>query len=205
MASRAERVFMSGTDLCNRCRTRATAVYVQCPVWMGESMTSKRKAFVLAVFAAAVLIFIGMSHTSSVQAQARSGQEQPANPVNAAPKTAAPKAAGNVERGRYIVEDVAYCTNCHTPRTTGTNFDRAHWLQGGPLFWQPAHTVPNYPQLVPRIGGQPPATDAQMITLLTTGLWTDGKPLRAPMPPFHMTKEDAEAVLAYLKTIKGAE
>jgi len=158
-------------------------------------MTGKRNAVFFAAFAAAVLIVVSVARNSSAQ----SGQQP--NPSGAAPAKAAPKVAGNVERGRYIVEDVAYCANCHTPRTTGTDFDRAHWLQGGPLFWQPAHPVSNYPQLVPRIGGQPPAPDAQMVTLLTTGLWTDGKPLRAPMPPFHMTKEDAEAVVAYLKSV----
>ena len=40
-----------------------------------------------------------------------------------------------------------------------------------------------------------------MITLLTTGIWVTGKPLRPPMPRFHMTRADAEAVLAYLKSL----
>ena len=40
-----------------------------------------------------------------------------------------------------------------------------------------------------------------MITLLTTGIWTTGKPLRSPMPEFHMTRADAQSVLAYLKSI----
>jgi mono/diheme cytochrome c family protein len=161
---------------------------------MGESMTSKRKAFLFAAFAVTVLIFLAFSRNTSAQAQ----QTNAAKPARAA-------GGGNVDRGRYIVEDVAYCTNCHTPRMANGEFDRSHWLQGGPLYWQPAQPVANFPQQVPRIGGAPPATDAQMITLLTTGLWTDGKPLRQPMPPFHMSKDDAEAVLAYLKTISTVE
>jgi len=40
-----------------------------------------------------------------------------------------------------------------------------------------------------------------MISLLTTGIWTNGKPLRQPMPRFHMTRSDAESVLAYLKAL----
>jgi mono/diheme cytochrome c family protein len=40
-----------------------------------------------------------------------------------------------------------------------------------------------------------------MITLLTTGIWITGKPLKDPMPKFHMTPADAEAVLAYLKSL----
>jgi mono/diheme cytochrome c family protein len=43
-----------------------------------------------------------------------------------------------------------------------------------------------------------------MITLLTTEIWTTGKPLRSPMPEFHMTRADAEAVLAYLKSITSS-
>ena len=41
-----------------------------------------------------------------------------------------------------------------------------------------------------------------MITLLTTAVWTSGQPLKDPMPKFHMTRADAEAVLAYLKALK---
>ena len=53
----------------------------------------------------------------------------------------------------------------------------------------------------PRIGGIPPGTDEQMITLLTAGVWKDGQRLRAPMPQFRMTPEDAAAVVAYLKSL----
>jgi hypothetical protein len=55
--------------------------------------------------------------------------------------------------------------------------------------------------IVPRIAGLPPASNEGMITLLTTGIWITGKPLRDPMPKFHMTVADAEAVLAYLKSL----
>jgi mono/diheme cytochrome c family protein len=41
-----------------------------------------------------------------------------------------------------------------------------------------------------------------MVTLLTTGIWNTGKELRDPMPKFHMTREDAAAVVAYLKSLK---
>ncbi len=44
-----------------------------------------------------------------------------------------------------------------------------------------------------------------MITLLTTSLSRSGKPLRAPMPQFHMTRSDAEAVVAYLKSLNASQ
>lgn len=65
-----------------------------------------------------------------------------------------------------------------------------------------ARPDPGWPILAPRIAGLPPMTDVQMITLLTTGICPNtGKPLRAPMPSFHMTPADAQAVLAYLKSL----
>jgi mono/diheme cytochrome c family protein len=109
--------------------------------------------------------------------------------------------AASISRGKYIVTEVAKCGNCHTPRTQNGEIDYNRWLAGGPVPYLPAQPERDWPLLCPRIGGLPPASDAEMITLLTTGIWTTGKPLRSPMPEFHMTRADAEAVLAYLKSI----
>jgi hypothetical protein len=106
-----------------------------------------------------------------------------------------------VERGKYIVEGVAACSDCHTPRRENGESDRSKWLAGAPVFFQPAHPSPNWPVNAPRLAGLPPGTDTEIITLLTTGLWRDGKPLRLPMPRFRMARSDAEAVVAYLKSL----
>jgi mono/diheme cytochrome c family protein len=107
----------------------------------------------------------------------------------------------SVSRGQYIVEDVAMCGTCHTPRKPDGELDRSRWLAGAPVPYLSARPTSNWPLEAPRIAGLPPANDAGMITLLTTAIWTDGKPLRDPMPKFHMTRADAEAVLAYLKSV----
>jgi mono/diheme cytochrome c family protein len=104
-------------------------------------------------------------------------------------------------RGKYIVTEVAKCGNCHTPRQPNGELDYTRWLAGGPVPYLPAQPQADWPLQCPRIGGLPPASDAQMITLLTTGIWTTGKPLRSPMPEFHLTRADAEAVLSYLKSV----
>ena len=109
--------------------------------------------------------------------------------------------AASISRGKYIVTEVAKCGNCHTPRTQTGEIDYNRWLAGGPVPYLPAQPGQDWPLLCPRIAGLPPGSDAQMITLLTTGIWTAGKPLRSPMPEFHMTRADADAVLAYLKSI----
>ena len=105
-------------------------------------------------------------------------------------------------RGQYIVEDVAVCSQCHTPRDTMNRFDRTHWLQGAPVWLKSAEPVDNWPLQAPRIGGALPGTDVEMITLLTTGIWQTGTYLRPPMPQFRLSREDAEAVVAYLKSVQ---
>lgn len=117
--------------------------------------------------------------------------------------TAKPAAvSGNVARGKYIVHEVAKCINCHTPRDERGEIIRSRLLTGAPTFFQPAQGMPDWPINCPRIAGAPSATDQEFVTLMTTGIWKFGKPLRQPMPEFHMTKEDAEAVLAYLKSLR---
>jgi mono/diheme cytochrome c family protein len=109
---------------------------------------------------------------------------------------------GLVERGKYIVENVAMCERCHTQRDERGNADRANWLMGGPTQIQPTYSAPNWATREPRIAGSPPGTDAEFITLLTTGISRTGRPPNPPMPPFRMTRADAEAVLAYLKSLR---
>jgi mono/diheme cytochrome c family protein len=110
--------------------------------------------------------------------------------------------AASVTRGRYIVEGVAMCGTCHTPHDINGQPDPNHALQGAALWLSPTLPVADWPLRAPRIGGNPPATDDQLVTLLTTGIWIDGKRLRPPMPQFRMTREDAQAVVAYLRALQ---
>ena len=106
-----------------------------------------------------------------------------------------------IERGKYLVEGVAMCERCHTQRDETGKPDRAHWLHGGPTQTRPTYPSPSWAIVEPRIAGAPPGTDAEIIILLTTGISRTGKPPSPPMPPFRMTRDDAEAVLAYLKSL----
>ena len=110
------------------------------------------------------------------------------------------ESSADVARGKYLVENVAMCGQCHTPRDENGVLIRGQWLQGAAVPWMPAQRRANWPLLAPRIGGMPPANDADMIELLTTGIWISGKQLDFPMMPFRMSEADAKAVLAYLKT-----
>jgi mono/diheme cytochrome c family protein len=160
-------------------------------------MVKSKSALFVFLIVVAVLFTVLMAWAQQGAAPAKPA-EQPA--AKAAQGGAA--AGGNVARGKYIVENVAMCTTCHTPRLANGAIDTTHLLEGAPVYYQAAQKVSDWPQICPRIGGTPPATDEDMVTLLTTAVWIDGKPLRDPMPKFHMTREDAQAVVAFLKSLK---
>jgi mono/diheme cytochrome c family protein len=167
----------------------------------GESLgkPTARIAPVMTLLSVAMLAAAVLSCLPSVmQAQAR-GQENSQARGKAQAADSATNAGGDVARGRYLVESVAMCGQCHTPRDANGVLDRSHWLEGAAVPWVPSQAQANWPLLAPRIGGTPPATDADMIKLLTTGIWTDGTMLRFPMMPFRMSEADARAVVAYLK------
>ena len=118
-----------------------------------------------------------------------------------------PKAANSgthpsqIARGKYIVEGVAMCGTCNTPRTDAGEIDRERWLDGAALWLLPAHPTSDWPLKAPRLAGSPAASDEELVQLLTTGIWKTGRQLKAPMPQFRMSREDAEAVVAYLRSL----
>lgn len=121
---------------------------------------------------------------------------------NSAPPNTSGNASNNqIERGKYIVEGLSRCGQCHTPKDNMGNPIPSKTLEGAPLWLQSAPPTQNWPLKAPRIAGNVPGTDEEMIRLLTTGIWRDGQSLRPPMPQFRMKREDAEAVVAYLKSL----
>lgn len=146
---------------------------------------SERQRWITPVVIFGFLLFSGMAAVAQQQA----------------PKQNASSNEGKVARGEYIVNGVAMCGMCHTPRNDANEIDRGRWLDGAALWLLPAHPQQDWPLKAPRIAGEPPASDEEMVRLLTTGIWKTGTYLRAPMPQFRMSKDDAEAVVAYLRSL----
>lgn len=110
--------------------------------------------------------------------------------------------ADPVARGEYLVHHVAMCVQCHTPRDPAGNLDTSRLLQGAPM--PVASPWPNrtWAYSAPSLAGLSPWTEDQIVTLLTTGARRTGERPKPPMPPFRMSREDAEAVVAYLKSLR---
>jgi hypothetical protein len=70
--------------------------------------------------------------------------------------------------------------------------------------FRPARQVEDWADVAPRLAGLPPGNDDEIVRLLMTGISRTGRPPRPPMPQFRLTRSDAEAVLAYLKSLSSA-
>lgn len=106
-----------------------------------------------------------------------------------------------IERGRYLVENVAMCGECHTPRNARGDLDRSAWLQGAPIWIRPVQPIQNWADNVPALAGFPSFTEEQGEQILEKGIGPLGDPLRPPMHIYHMKPEDAKAIIAYLKSL----
>lgn len=128
--------------------------------------------------------------------------QQPAAPRAASdqPQGAAlSRVRGDVEHGRYLVERVVMCFECHSARDAQGNIAPATRFMGGPLPVRPPWPA-DWPLVAPRIAGLPGYADELAIRLLTQGaIKRDGTQLRRPIPPFRMTRQDAADVVAYLR------
>jgi mono/diheme cytochrome c family protein len=130
-----------------------------------------------------------------------SGQQKPAASATGAPQAAASRATGNIEHGRYLVEQVIMCWECHSARDAQGNLVVGTKFKGGAMPVRPNFTG-DWPNQIPRIAGLPGYDDEQAMRLLTQGAirW-DGRQLRAPMPRFRMSPQDAADVIVYLRSL----
>jgi mono/diheme cytochrome c family protein len=125
--------------------------------------------------------------------------------VVAAASASAVAADKQIERGRYLVT-LGGCTDCHTPGHFLGKPDMARYLGGSDVGF-----------FVPGLGtfyGRNLTSDKetglgnwsmdQIVVAMTTGKRPDGRVL-APIMPWmafaHLTKSDARAIAAYLKSV----
>ena len=117
----------------------------------------------------------------------------------------APAPGAQVERGRYLVENVAMCGECHSPRDADGQLDHSRWLEGAPVWFSPTVPQQEWAYRAPVLAGLPSFNDADMTMVLEKGLQPTGRPIRPPMHVYHMSHEDATAIVAYLRSLPSAK
>jgi len=109
-----------------------------------------------------------------------------------------------VKRGDYLVNTILTCGNCHTPKGPhGDIMDKA--FSGGLSWDEPPFKVTAANITQDKETGIGKWTDAQIKTLLRTGIRPNGVHIAMVMPTgfYHiMTEHDLDSVVAYLRTIK---
>jgi len=123
------------------------------------------------------------------------------------------ESASPVERGRYLVAHVAGCGDCHSPRRPDRSFDPARWLSGIDCFVDVARDDPDTGCLSTRNltnheTGLKNRSDRAIVDMITKGVRPDGTPLHPFMPYTafaNMRESDADAIVAYLRTVDGVD
>lgn len=113
-----------------------------------------------------------------------------------------------VKRGFYLTT-IAHCMECHARRPDGA-YDFKNWLgKGGREMTGPFGAV-----AVRNITSHPTAgigawTDDEIKRALTQGVSRDGRPFKPPMARHvfygHMTNDDLDVIVAYLRTLRPLE
>ena len=114
----------------------------------------------------------------------------------------ASKKQAQIARGEYLVKAIGQCADCHTPMTATGAFVMDKWLQGKKLEFAPLIPIPIWADTSPNIAGLPGWDTEKAVQLFMTGLAPNGQPARPPMPTYKMNRADAEAVVAYLQSLK---
>jgi hypothetical protein len=144
-------------------------------------------------------LWVSFAVTASATASSNRTSALSAAPVQTTMNSTADMPAAVIDRGRYIVEEVGLCGDGHTPRNEKEERDRSRWL-GSALPFQPTVPMPWAPA-APPIAGLPSMSQTQGVVFLTTGKRPDGSMARPPMPEFRLKRDDATAVIAYLKSL----
>mgnify|MGYP000064519971 FL=1 len=114
-----------------------------------------------------------------------------------------PAQTPEIERGRYLVEALGHCAECHTPRNQFGGLDKTRWLQGAPN--------PSGKGQIPGIApGKLDWTAEDIAYYLESGFTPDFDSAGGEMADVvsnmaHLTPEDRAAIATYIKAVPEAK
>jgi mono/diheme cytochrome c family protein len=120
----------------------------------------------------------------------------------------AASAQARLERGRYLVEGIAACGNCHTPKGPDGKPVAGKHLAGGFEITE-GFGVAVASNITPdRTTGIGAWSDAEIVKAIREGKSRDGRTLGPPMPyGFYrrLSDVDVKAIVTYLRTVPAVE
>jgi len=100
------------------------------------------------------------------------------------------------------VENVAKCTECHSPRGQNEEPAKGLSLSGAKLEFKPITPNASWAESAPNIRGIGGYNEESAVTLFSSGIAKNYGELAPPMPSYKMTEDDADAVYKYLKSLE---
>jgi mono/diheme cytochrome c family protein len=146
-----------------------------------------------------ILVVAGLGAASLTSRRSAADPAQPQKPANAPAGE-----QSQIEHGRYIVQDVAMCSECHTPRDANGDTDNSRYLQGAAIWITPVHPTTSWGMRAPALAGFEGFTEEQGEQILEKGSGPNGLTIQPPMHIYHMSHADAQAVIAYLRSLSSA-
>jgi mono/diheme cytochrome c family protein len=167
-------------------------------------------------FIAIVMSVAGATGVSTLAACGDNDEHLPASvdaAVDASPPIDAPEEDPAVTRGRYLVNNVVACGDCHSPRNPDGSFMAGKEFSGVECFLDVDPTDADVGCLHSRnltnhATGLATRSAAEIKDMFQNGVRPNGQFLSSVMPyyVFHnMTAADADAVVAYLRTLPGVD
>lgn len=117
------------------------------------------------------------------------------------------------ERGKYLVENLGACGDCHTPRLESGAPDTSKALSGVKCFIDADPTKDDFgclssANLTNHATGLKNRSKQEIKDMFLKGERPDGKALHPVMPYYvlgNMSDADADAIVAYLRTVEGVD
>jgi mono/diheme cytochrome c family protein len=145
-------------------------------------------------------LLFSLTVSAGTVAAAQQSSTKPVPRQTSGTQSSATSKENEIERGRYLVEEVARCTDCHTPRDSNGALDRSRWLQGAPIWIMPTRSKEAWATQAPALASFP-YSDQQAQDILERGIGTNGIPIQPPMHSYHLHHADAVAIIAYLRSL----
>lgn len=149
-------------------------------------------------------MFLSLTVTAGVVVATQQSSTKPDSKHKLSSQSLATPKEDEIAQGRYLVEEVARCSDCHTPRDSNGVLDRSRWLQGAPIWIMPTQSKEIWATHAPNLANFP-YSDQQAQDILERGIGANGISIQAPMHAYHLHHADALAIIAYLRSLSNVK